>query len=460
MILTASAERPNFVLIFADDLGYGDLGCYGSTTIRTPHIDRLADEGMRFTHFHAQTVCGPSRAALMTGCYPLRVATKGNRVEVHPRLHSKEVTIAEVLKPKGYATACFGKWDLAGHTQTGYEPDLLPTRQGFDYFFGTPTSNDSVVHLLRDEEVIERKADMSLLTRRYTDEAIAFIKRSKDRPFFVYLAHTMPHVRLEVSEPYRGKSPGGIYGDVVEEIDGNVGRILEVLREEGLDERTYVIFTSDNGPWFLGRSKGHLKRIGKNAEAHGGSAAPLRGAKTSLWEGGVRVPCIIRAPGRVPAGGTCTEVASTLDMLPTLAALADGKVPADRVIDGHDISDLVHGVEGAGSPTDFLYHYAKTRLGAVRSGTWKLHVPRPVDERWQHYSKVKDAVAIPEPILIDLDADPAETTNVAAQHPEVVARMMAAAEKARADIGDHDRIGRNARFFDPQPRRPDISGKK
>jgi arylsulfatase A-like enzyme len=270
----------------------------------------------------------------------------------------------------------------------------------------------------------------------------------------------MPHIRLEVSEQFRGKSAGGIYGDVVGEIDWNVGRILQTLKDEGLDGRTYVIFTSDNGPWFLGRSKGHLKRIGKDAEAHGGSAAPLRGAKTSLWEGGVRVPCIIRAPGRIPAGAECAELASTLDMLPTLAALAGGKVPRDRVIDGHDISDLVHGIAGAKSPTAVLHHYARTRLGAVRSGPWKLHLPRPVDAKWQHYSKEADAIEIPQPMLFDLRADPGETTDVAARHPEVVARLMEAAGRARTDIGDHDRIGQNARFFDPQPRRPDILQKK
>jgi len=452
----AVAEKPNIVLIFADDLGYQDLACFGSEKIKTPHLDQMAKEGMRFTSFYAQTVCGPSRAALMTGCYPLRVGKKNNRVEVHPRLHSKEITIAEVLRDAGYRCGAFGKWDLAGHTQVNYEPELLPTKQGFHYFFGTPTSNDSVVYLLRNTEVIEKKADMRLLTRRYTDEAISFMKRNREQPFFVYLPHTMPHIRLEVSEDHEDKSKGGIYGDVVEEIDANVGRILAWLKEAELDEKTLVIFTSDNGPWYLGRSKGHLKRIGPDAEAHGGLAGPLRGAKTSTWEGGLRVPCIMRAPGRIPAGTTCDEIASTLDMLPTLAALAGGTLPSDRVIDGHDIGDLMRGKERATSPTDAYYFYRRTRLEAVRAGKWKLHAARPADPKWGYYSKAEDNPAIPTPLLYDLHADIGETTDVAKEHPEVVERLSSLLETARSEIGDYDRIGKTARFFDPQPRRADI----
>lgn len=456
-LLHAEARLPNIVLIFADDLGYGDLACFGSKTIKTPHLDRMAKEGMRLTSFYAQTVCGPSRAALMTGCYPLRVAIKDNVVETHPHLHSKEITIAEVLKEVGYATGAFGKWDLAGHSQLRYTPELLPKHQGFDYFFGTPSSNDSVVHLIRNEEMIEKKADMSTLSERYTDEAIGFIKRHKDRPFFVYLAHTMPHVLLDASKPFKDKSAGGIYGDVIEEIDANVGRILDTLKQQDLDEETYVIFTSDNGPWYLGRSKGHLKRIGKDAEAHGGSAAPLRGAKTSTWEGGLRVPFIVRSPNKVPAGAVCDEVASTMDLLPTFAKLAGATVPSDRIIDGHNIGDLLHATPGATSPTKAFYYYRRTRLEAVREGRWKLHVPRPADKLWAHYSKAEDATAIESPLLFDLDADIAETTNLASAHPEVVARLMKRFDHARKDIGDHDRAGENARFFDPQPRRPDLT---
>ena len=461
LVHTHAAEaKPNFIVLFADDLGYGDIGCFGAPKIKTPNLDQMAQEGMRFTDFYAQTVCGPSRAALMTGCYPLRVATEQNRVEVHPHLHTDEITVAEVLKEAGYVSIALGKWDLAGHSQTAYSPGLLPTRQGFDTFFGTPTSNDSVVHLIRDEEMIERKADMSQLTRRYTDEAIRFIQQNRDRPFFVYLAHTMPHVKLSVSEPFKGKSAGGLYGDVVEEIDWNVGRILQTLKEQGLDANTYVIFTSDNGPWYLGRSKAHLKRFGPDAEAHGGSAAPLRGAKTSTWEGGLRVPCIMRAPGRIPAGTECAEIVSTMDILPTFAKLAGGQVPGDRVIDGHDISDLMHGLAGASSPTKALYYYRRTRLEAVRSGKWKLYVPASVDKTWANYSKAEDVVAIERPMLFDLDADIGEATDVAAIHPEVVVALLKLINTARMDIGDQNRIGQHARFFDPEPRRSDINRNK
>jgi arylsulfatase A-like enzyme len=454
--IRAAEEKPNFIIVFVDDQGYQDLGCFGSPDIRTPRLDQMAKEGTRFTDFYAQTVCGPSRAALMTGCYPLRVAIDKNRVEVHPHLHLNEITIAEVLKEVGYTSAAFGKWDLAGHSQTRYSPELLPRKQGFDYFFGTPTSNDGVINVIRNEEMIEKNTDMSEVTRRYTDEAIAFIRRSKEKPFFVYLAHSMPHVRLDASRQFKGKSPRGLYGDVIEEIDWNVGRILDVLKEEDLDQNTYVIYTSDNGPWYLGRSPHHIRRIGKDAEAHGGSAEPLRGAKTSTWEGGLRVPCIVRAPGRVPAGIVCKELASTLDMLPTLAALAGARAPADRVIDGHDIRDLIHGVKGAKSPTKAYFYYQRTQLQAVRAGKWKLHIPRSADKKWGHYSKASDAIAIKAPILVNLEEDIAETTDLAGKHPEVVADLMKYVAYARTNIGDVDRIGKNARFFDPQPKRPDV----
>lgn len=453
-----TSSKPNIILIFTDDQGYQDIGVYGSPNIQTPNLDRMAAEGMRFTDFYAQTVCGPSRAALMTGSYPLRVATKGNRVDVHPYLHTKEITIAEVLKEEGYATAAFGKWDLAGHTQDPkrYAPELLPTHQGFDYFFGTSTSNDSKAHLIRNETIIEMEADMSQLTRRYTDEAINFIKRSKDSPFFVYIPHTMPHIRLERSEPFVGKSEGGIYGDVIEEIDWNVGRIFETLREEGLDKNTYVFYMSDNGPWYLGSSEGHIKRIGPDAEAHGGSALPLRSAKTSVWEGGLRVPCIMWAPGQIPAGTICSEIASTMDMLPTIATLAGGETPTDRVIDGHDITNILHGVQGATSPTQAFYYYTRTQLRAVRSGPWKLHLALKSDQFWARYSKPEDVIDIPEPLLFNLEGDISETTDVSNQHPSVVKKLLQLAEDARNDIGDINKIGANARFFDDDPKRPDI----
>ncbi len=448
--------RPNFIIIFTDDQGYQDLGCFGSPDIKTPNIDRMADEGIRFTNFYAQTVCGPSRAALMTGSYPLRVAIHENVVEIHPHLHSEEILIPEILKEQGYTSGMFGKWDLAGHSQRNYLEDLLPRGQGFDYYFGTPGSNDGIANIIRNEEMIEENADMSQLTKRYTDEAIAFIKSSSNMPFFVYLAHTMPHVKLAASEAFKGKSEQGLYGDVIEEIDYHVGRILDTLKEEALDEHTYVIFTSDNGPWYFGRSKGHLKRFGDRAMEYGGEAAPLRGAKTSAWEGGLRVPCIVRAPGRVPAGLVCDEVATTMDMLPTIAALAGAKTPDDRVIDGKDIRQLLSGEPNAKSPTEAFFYYVRTRLHAVRVGQWKLHVARPQDKQWGHYSKTEDDIAIERPMLFDLSTDLGETTDLAEKHPDIVAELMQHIEFARKDIGDHDRMGENARFFDPEPRRPDI----
>ncbi len=441
-VQAAPSELPNFVVIFTDDQGYNDVGCFGSPLIRTPHLDSMAREGRRFTNFYAQTVCGPSRAALMTGCYPLRVARQQAPDSIHPYLHTQEITIAEILQAKGYATGCFGKWDLAGHRQVGYNPDLLPTRQGFDTFFGTPTSNDGLVNLLREEAVIEKKADMNTLTRRFTDEAIAFIEKHRDRPFFVYIPHTMPHTILGASDAFRGKSPRGLYGDVIEEIDWNVGRILETIRELELQGRTYVIFCSDNGPWYVKKE-------------HGGSAVPLRGAKTSTWEGGLRVPCIVWAPGRVPAGTQCEQVASTLDILPTLAALAGASVPTDRAIDGHEISALIHGNADAESPTEAFYYYVHTHLQAVRAGRWKLHLPRdaqpPWCPRWTQQIDPADVLNLVSPLLFDLESDIGEQRDLAAQHPDVVKQLLRLAEKGRNDIGDYDRYGTGARFYGNPP---------
>jgi len=458
-----STDQPNFVLIFVDDQGYQDLGCYGASDIKTPRIDRMAKEGILFTDFYGRTVCGPSRPALMIGSYPLRVATEQNRVDVHPYLHTKEITIAEVLKQVGYSTAAFGKWDLAGHTQdpARYTQMLLPTYQGFDTFFGTPSSNDNRVHLLHDDTLIEIFADMSQLTRRYTDEAIQFIKNNEASPFFVYLAHTMPHIRLEAFKPLAGKSEHGIYEDIIEEIDWNVGRILDALNKEGLDQSTYVIYTSDNGPWYLGRSRGHLERaIGPDAEEHGGLAHPLRGAKTSVWEGGLRVPFIARAPGRIPEDKFCHELATTMDMLPTIATLAGASTPTDRAIDGHDISELLHGTLEANSPTEAFIYYQRTQVQAFRVGNWKLHIPREAENKWGHYSKAEDDIAIECLQLYNLEDDIGESTNRAREYPDIVAQLMGHVEWARKDIGDYSRIGENARFFDPEPRRPDIKNGK
>ncbi len=422
----------------------------------------MAREGMKFTSFYAQPVCGPSRAALMTGCYPMRVAERGNTKQIHPILHSNEITVAELLKPQGYATACFGKWDLAKHSQSNFFSDLLPTRQGFDYFFGTPTSNDGVANLYRNEELIEPKSNMATLTRRYTDEAIGFMKLNRNKPFFVYIPHTMPHTRLDASKPFKGKSPRGLYGDVIEEIDFNVGRILDAVNELDLAENTYVLFTSDNGPWLI-KNKNHAD--GRLRTDHGGSAGMLRGGKVSTFEGGVRVPTIMWGPDRVPAGTTCDKIASTLDILPTLTSLARAKMPSDRIIDGEDISHLLHGEFDKANSEKTFFYYLRVHLQAVRQGQWKLHLPRdsePVGaapfSRNIHIAP-EDRIGFDKPFLVNLQSDIGETTDVSAQHPEVVARLLKLSDGMRKDLGDYDRVGKNMRFFDlngPRPTRPPI----
>ncbi|WP_309489799.1 sulfatase family protein [Oceaniferula flava] len=434
----AQAKSPNFILIFTDDQGYQDLGCYGSPDIKTPRIDQMAKEGMRFTSFYAQTVCGPSRGALMTGSYPIRFARQADPDSEHPELHSKEITIAEVLKKQGYRTAAFGKWDLAGHRQVGYKESLLPKYQGFDTFFGTPSSNDRSVNLLRGTRVVEKKADMSTLTARYTDEALAFIEEHHAAPFFVYLAHSMPHTKLAASEKFKGKSQGGLYGDVIEELDYHVGRLLDKVKQLGLDENTYVIFTSDNGPWLV-------------RKAHGGHAQPLRSGKTTCWEGGMRVPCIIRAPGKVPAETITDAITATIDLFPTFARLAGAEVPADRVIDGVDISAIMHGQQD--SLKRPYYYYQHDCLRGVRSGKWKLMLPHTepvlgsIATKWRGHVNPADSKRLTSAQLYNLETDLSETTDLAAQHPEVVAELMTLAKWAQTDIGDHNHFGTNARTF-------------
>jgi len=453
----AEDTKPNFVIVFTDDQGYEDVGCFGSPDIRTPRLDEMAAEGMKFTSFYAQPICGPSRAALMTGCYPLRVAERGNVKQVHPILHSDEITVAEILKSQGYATACFGKWDLAKHAQTGFFKDLLPTHQGFDYFYGTPTSNDRIANLYRNKDLIEPETDLATLTRRYTDEALSFMKQHRDEPFFIYIPHTMPHTKLDASPQFKGKSKRGLYGDVIEEIDHNVGRILDAIQQHGIEDRTYVLFTSDNGPWLI-KNKDHAD--GHLPGDHGGSAGPLRSGKVSTFEGGVRVPTILWGPERVPAGTTCNELASTLDILPTFAALAGAEVPDDRAIDGEDITPLFHGRFAEANPDKAFFYYLRVHLQAVRQGKWKLHLPRdkePVGaapfSRNNHIAPA-DRVGFEKPFLVDLADDIGETTDVSAQNPEVVERLLGLAEAMRKDLGDYNRVGKNMRFFDPLTARP------
>lgn len=454
-----SETKPNFIVIFVDDLGYQDLGCYGSKTIRTPRIDQLAKEGVSFTSFYAQNVCGPSRSALLTGCYPLRNAKKHNRVTTHPFLHLNEITIAEVLKPQGYVSACIGKWDQAGHSVDKFDPELMPRKQGFDYYFGTPSSNDLVLRWIENETTVEKRANLATCTQTLTDKAISFIEKNKEKPFFVYLPHPMPHVKLDATPKFKGKSKGGLYGDVVEEIDYNVGRIIDCLKEHQLEKNTYVVFTSDNGPWYMAKSKFHIQRGEKD---HGGSALPLRGYKVNAWEGGSRVPCIVWRLGTVASGVKSDEIVRTLDFLPTFAKLAGAAAPQDRIIDGVDVTSLLHGEKGAKSPSNTYYYYMLTQLVAVRKGDWKLHLAldKKIFKQWDRYTKDEDIVDLTKPQLYDLKNDIGETTNLAEKHPEIVKELQQLAEAARNDIGDYDRIGKGARFYDPQPKRPDIKKHK
>ncbi len=435
---------PNVVIIFTDDQGYQDVGCFGSPDIKTPNLDRMAGEGMRLTDFYvAAPCCSASRIALLTGCYPQRVGIRGvlfpgHRIGIHPN----ELTLAEVFKKRGYATAIVGKWHL------GHLPKFLPTRHGFDEYFGLPYSNDMwppnkrrkypPLPLIDGEKAIEHNPDQSQLTTRYTERAIDFIERNKDRPFFLYFPHTMPHMPLHVSEKYKGKSARGLYGDVIEEIDWSVGQILATLKRLGLNEKTLVIFTSDNGPWL------HY------GPEHAGSALPLREGKGTTFEGGFREPCIMRWPGKIPAGATCKEVAATIDLLPTIAKLIGVELPKDRTIDGKDIWPLMSGQPGAKSPHDALAYYQGKHLQAVRTGRWKLHFPHAYWKIVVPGTGGKRGRAVQDRIglaLFDLENDVGETTNVADQHPDVVKRLTELAEQFRNDLGDSGtrRKGKNVR---------------
>ncbi len=430
----SAAERPNVVLINCDNLGYGDIGPFGSTRHRTPHLDRMAAEGMRFTDFYVTSgVCTPSRASLLTGCYPRRVNLHINetgglvlRPVSRKGLHPHEVTIAELLKTQGYATLCLGKWHL------GDQPEFLPTRQGFDAYFGIPYSDDMTgpppLPLMRDETVVEAPADRSTLTRRYTEEAIDWIAAHKSRPFFVYLAHAMPGSTSVpfASEAFRGKSANGPWGDAVEELDWSTGELLAAIRREGLESSTLVIWTSDNGA--------------PERRPPQGSNRPLRGWGYTTAEGGMRVPCLMRWPGQVPAGSTCRELCSALDLLPTLAALAGAPLPTDRVIDGLDIGPLLSGRSGAKSPHEAFYFYRGEQLQAVRAGKWKLYLPLAAKQIGLGVQTETSPAR-----LYDLETDVSETTNLADRQPEVMRRLQLLAEKAREDLGDVGRPGKNQR---------------
>ncbi|BCS31500.1 arylsulfatase [Luteitalea sp. TBR-22] len=437
------AERPNVIVILADDMGYGDLGSYGNPTIRTPHLDRLAAEGQRWTSFYAGgPVCSPSRAALLTGRLPVRSGVYGREnpttgansgpgvfgPSLPTGLPSSEVTIAEMLKARGYATALIGKWHL------GDRPEMLPSTQGFDLHFGLPYSNDMdpapglrvtrdmmleprseywAGRLLRNGEVVERPIQQETLTERLTDEAIRFVDANRRRPFFMLLAHPMPHVPLFRSKAFAGRSAAGVYGDVIEELDANVGRLIAALRRDGLDRRTLVVFTSDNGPWRV-------------YDQQGGSAGPLRDGKASTWEGGYRVPGIFWAPGRV-APGTIRQIGAHLDLLPTIAALTGATRPTDRPLDGVDLLPTLQ--RGEPSARTTFGFWRNDELMAFRSGPWKAHwVTRGA------YGRGEARVEHDPPKLYHLDIDPGEQFDVAASHADVVARLTAEMQQYRASI--------------------------
>jgi arylsulfatase A len=431
-----SAERsPNFVLIYCDDLGYGDIGPFGAQGYQTPNLDRMAAEGMKFTDFHtAAAVCSASRVALMTGCYPQRVGILGALgPNAKVGINEDEMLIPEVLKQRGYSTAIFGKWHL------GDNPRFLPTRHGFDRYFGLPYSNDMwpnhptngkaypPLPLIEGEKVIQKMPDQTQLTTWYTERAVKFIEENKDKPFFLYVPHSMPHVPLFVSDKFKGKTEQGLFGDVIAEIDWSVGQILSALKNSGIDEQTLVLFTSDNGPWL---SYGN----------HAGNAGPLREGKGSTWDGGHLEPTLARWPGKIPAGKVCKELTATIDVLPTFAKLAGAEPPKDRIIDGLDIWPLMSGVEGAKTPHDRFYYYWAFGLEAVRSGPWKLHVPHDYrtlagdpgkDGQPSLYRQARIGRA-----LYNVVEDPGERNNVAADHPDVVQRLLRLIDEGRADLGD------------------------
>jgi arylsulfatase A len=429
----ASKKLPNIVIIFTDDQGYADLSCYGAKGFSTPNIDQMATEGMRFTDFYvASSVCSPSRASLLTGCYAQRVGLPDVLAPPGPPwtegrtnigLNDRETTIAEMLKPLGYTTACFGKWHL------GHLPPFLPTMHGFDEYFGLPYSNDMIpddyppLPLMDGERVIEYNPDQSKLTALYTEHSIQFIEKNKENPFFLYVPHTMPHVPLAVSEKYKGKSKQGLYGDVIMEIDWSVGEILNTLKKHNLDENTLVIFASDNGPWL---------EYGN----HAGSALPLREGKFTTFEGGQRVPCVMRWSGKIPAGSTCNELASTIDFLPTIAAITGAALPS-LDIDGKNIQSLIEDYPDAKSPHDVFYFYSGNELQGVRSGKWKLFFPHfyqtPIKIGNNGNSGQMGLKEIPL-TLYDLEHDIEETINVAAQYPEIVEKLSKLAKDFDTDL--------------------------
>ncbi|MEA3478708.1 MAG: sulfatase-like hydrolase/transferase [Bacteroidota bacterium] len=430
----ASEKLPNIVIIFIDDMGYNDIGCFGAPKIKTPHIDRMAENGMRFTDFYvSQAVCSASRASLLTGCYSNRVSILGALSAFSKTgIHEDEVSLAELLKQKDYATGIFGKWHL------GHRPQFLPLRHGFDEYFGLPYSNDMWPYnphntsnpplpLIENDSIIDYLDDQTYLSSWYTERAVNFIDEHADEPFFLYLAHSMVHVPLYVSDKFKGQSAQGLYGDVVMELDWSVGEVVKALEKYNIVDNTLIIFTSDNGPWLCYGN-------------HGGSADPLREGKGTAFEGGQRVPCIMQWPDVIPAASTCDEALMTIDVFPTVAAITGTQLPGNK-IDGMNILPLLRGEEGAQSTHEALYFYYGRKLNAVRSGKWKLHLPhgyqtlngRPggMDGERVFYEHARIDTA-----LYDMENDREERHNVAEAHPEVVERLAAYAKEIIRQLGD------------------------
>ena len=427
----AAERKPNIIIVFCDDLGYADIGPFGAKKHATPVLDQMAREGMRLTDFYSTCpVCTPSRSSLMTGCYPRRVnmhVDEKNLCVLFPAarkgLNPDEITIAEVLKEQNYSTMCIGKWHLGDH------PDFMPTNHGFDHYFGIPYSNDMnrkevPLPLVRDLTVVRDGVQKdTTITAQYTAEAVKFIKSNSKSPFFLYLPHTAVHLPLVPGERFKGTSEAGAYGDWVQEIDWSMGELFKAIKSEGIDKHTMVLFTSDNG----------------SAREKQGSNLPLRGRKGRTDEGGMRVPCVIRWPGRIPAGSSRGALTCTMDLLPTAAAISGGKLPADHLIDGKNIWPILSG-ESKSHPRDAFFYYQMDQLQAVRSGPWKLCLA--MDSKKRNWGKPEGKKAL---ALYNLAEDIHEDTNVAAENPEIVKQLLIHAEAAREDLGDVGRPGKGQR---------------